>query len=169
MRIQASLRIGGHWVKALVLIDSGAEVNMIYPRLLGDGSLVRLDDHVAVSSLFNGKTETLGSCDLLTRVKDAFLVEKTYRPRFVVADIGSLDVILGFPWLEDTDPIILWKQCTFVFPVDLFTVKLYVSKKEVRKAIQDARWAMVVMVYLVVDNREDKGEDTVKEGGGSLP
>ena len=78
MYIQASLHIRGHWVKTSALIDSGAEVNMIYPRLLGDGSLVRLDDHVAVSSLFNGKTETLGSCDLLTRVKDTFSVKGTY-------------------------------------------------------------------------------------------
>jgi transposase InsO family protein len=169
MRIQASLRIGGHWVKAPALIDSGAEVNMIHPRLLGDGGLVQLDDHVAVSSLFNGKTETLGSCDLLTRVKDAFSVEKTHRPRFVVADIGPLDVILGFPWLEDADPIISWKQRTFVFPADPFTVKLCVSKKEVRKAIQDARWAMVAMAYPVVDDREDSSEDTVKGGGVSLP
>jgi hypothetical protein len=78
MCIQVSLYIRGYWVKMLVLINSGTEVNMIYPRLLGDRSLVWLDDHVAVSLLFNSKTETLGSCDLLTRVKDTFLVEKTY-------------------------------------------------------------------------------------------
>jgi hypothetical protein len=51
---------------------------MIHPRLLGDRSLVRLDDHVTVLLLFNSKTKTLGSCDLLTRVKDTFSVEKTY-------------------------------------------------------------------------------------------
>jgi hypothetical protein len=53
MCIQVSLRIRGHWVKASALIDSGAEVNLIYPRLLGDRSLVQLDDHVTMSSLFN--------------------------------------------------------------------------------------------------------------------
>ena len=169
MCIQASLRIGGQWVKASALIDSGAEVNLIYPRLLGDRSLVRLDNHVAVSSLFNGRTETLGSCDLLTRVKDAFLVEGTHRPRFVVADIGSLDVILGFPWLEDADPIISWKRRTFVFHADPFTVKLCVSKREVRRAIRDARWAMVAMAYPVVDDPEGRSEDTVKGNKGSLP
>jgi hypothetical protein len=51
---------------------------MIYPRLLGDRSLVWLDDYIAVLLLFNSKTKTLGSCDLLTRVKDTFLVEGTY-------------------------------------------------------------------------------------------
>jgi hypothetical protein len=80
MCIQASLRIRGYWVKTPALIDSGAKVNMIHPRLLGDESLVRLDDHVTVSLLFNSKTETLGSCDLLTQVKDTFSVEGTYQP-----------------------------------------------------------------------------------------
>ena len=43
------------------------------------------------------------------------------------------------------------------------------SKKEVQKAIQDARWVMVTMAYLVVDDREDSSEDTVKGDRGSLP
>ena len=78
MCIQVSLRIRGRWVKTSVLIDSGAEVNLIYPRLLGDKSLVQLDNYVTVSSLFNSKTETLRSCNLLTQVKDTFLVKGTY-------------------------------------------------------------------------------------------
>ena len=78
MYIQASLHIRGHWVKTSALIDSGAEVNLIYPRLLGDRSLVRLDNYVAVSLLFNSKTKTLGSYNLLTWVKDTFLVKGTY-------------------------------------------------------------------------------------------
>jgi hypothetical protein len=51
---------------------------MIYPRLLGDRSLVQLDNYITILLLFNSKTKTLGSYNLLTWVKDTFLVEKTY-------------------------------------------------------------------------------------------
>jgi transposase InsO family protein len=158
MRIQISLRIGGHWITVTALIDSGAEVNLVHPRLVEYGKLVRLDDHVAVSSLFNGKTETLGSCDLLTRVKDNFSVVESHRPRFVVADTGDLDVILGFPWLEEADPIISWKQRTFVFPATPFSVRFCVSKKEIRRAVRECRCAMIATVYPVVDDPGDRSD-----------
>jgi hypothetical protein len=78
MYIQISLYIRGHWIIVIALIDSGTEVNMIYLRLVEYRKLVRLDDHVTILSLFNRKTETLGSCDLLTWVKDNFSVVESH-------------------------------------------------------------------------------------------
>jgi hypothetical protein len=78
MCIQISLHIGGHWITVTALINSSTEVNMIYLRLVEYRKLVRLDNHVTVSSLFNKKTETLGLCDLLTWVKDNFSVVESH-------------------------------------------------------------------------------------------
>ena len=35
---------------------------------------------------------------------------------FDVIDIRDSDVILGFPWLETTEPLIFWAQRTIAFP-----------------------------------------------------
>jgi hypothetical protein len=66
MYIQISLYIRGYWITVIALIDSGTEVNMIYLRLVEYRKLVQLDNHITVLLLFNRKTETLGSYNLLT-------------------------------------------------------------------------------------------------------
>ena len=106
MSIRANIRMGGRWVASPALLDSGAEVCMIHPRLLSPQELRELDDHVAVSALFNTTVQPLGSRDFITKVTDMLGVERRQLVRFVVADIGELDIILGFPWLESTDPIV---------------------------------------------------------------
>jgi hypothetical protein len=35
--------------------------------------------------------------------------ERTKKTRFYVTGLGKQDVILGFPWLQDENPIINWK------------------------------------------------------------
>lgn len=159
MSIRASLRLGGKWVTAPALLDSGAEVNLIHPRLLGPSDLTRLDDHVAVSALFNATMQPLGSCDLIVKVKDAFGITNSHRARFVVADIGELDIILGFPWLETTDPIVSWKRRTFVFPMSNPSIRFCVTKKEIREAIRCCRAAVAVQVVPAPLTPEDSCED----------
>jgi transposase InsO family protein len=63
---------------------------------------------------------------------------------FVVADIGDIDVILGYPWLQSTDPIVQWSRRTFVFPYNPQEVKLCVTKKEIKKAAREAVYACVI-------------------------
>ena len=160
MSVRARVRLGGRWVTAPALLDSGAEVNLIHPRLLGPTDLAKLDDHVAVSALFNAAIQPLGSCDRFVKVKDAFGIIDLQRMRFVVADIGELDMILGFPWLEAADPIVSWKRRTFVFPMDSPYIRLCVTKKEIRKALQECRVAVTVEVVPAPATVEGSGEDT---------
>jgi hypothetical protein len=160
------VRIGGRWVATLGLLDSGAEVNLIHPRVLRPEDLSRLEGHAAVSSLFNGSTEALGSCEVIVRVKDIFGAVSRLRTGFVVADIGELDVILGFPWLEEADPIVSWKRRAFAFPMTPSAVRFCVSKQEIQRAAREARIAMAVIAYPVVsgpgNDVEGTGEDAVK-------
>jgi Zinc knuckle len=106
MNIFAKLRISGRWVTADALLDSGTEVNLIHPRLLHPLDKDRLGKATGVSALFNATTETLGSCDILTQIRNSLGVSQRQRPRFLVADIRDLDVILGYPWLYDVNPLI---------------------------------------------------------------
>lgn len=155
MRVRVSVRIDKSWETATPLLDSGAEVNLIHPRLLTQKQLDQLDNHVAVSALFNATTEPLGSCDLFVKVVDAFKETSLIQQRFVVADTGPLDMILGFPWLEQADPIISWSQRTFVFPMKPTSVKLCVTKKELRKAIEEARHVVVAIATPVINDKDE--------------
>ena len=164
MSIRANIRMGGRWVASPALLDSGAEVCMIHPRLLSPQELRELDDHVAVSALFNTTVQPLGSRDFITKVTDMLGVERRQLVRFVVADIGELDIILGFPWLESTDPIVSWSQRSFVFPMTPFSVRLCVSTKEVNKAMRECRIALAAVVLPAVDDPEgdsDPGTTTL--------
>ena len=158
MSVRANVRLGGNWVAATALVDSGAEVSLIHPRLLSPQELQRLEDHVAVSALFDTKVQPWGSCDLHTRVADAFGVVRTQRVRFVVADIGELDMILGFPWLESTDPIVSWSRRSFVFPMTQASARFCVTKKEIRRAAAECRVAVVAVVLPVVDEPEGSSD-----------
>lgn len=110
MSIDFSLRLDSHWVTRRALIDCGSEVNFIHPRVFQNLDVSRLDQHVGVSGMFGGMHQPLGSCDLLSKAIDDLLYERRGLHRFVVADIGELDVILGFPWLRDEDPTISWAK-----------------------------------------------------------
>ena len=66
--ISITVRIRGREVKATALLDSSAEVNLIYLRLLRPYDFDRLNNHVAVSTLFNGSTNAIGSRDFLVKV-----------------------------------------------------------------------------------------------------
>jgi hypothetical protein len=93
LRISATLQVGGREFEVAALLDSGAEVNLLHPRLLLPSDYRALSDHVAVSALFNRSTNALGSRDFLIKVQDSLSVVNELRTRFVVADIGNLDVV----------------------------------------------------------------------------
>ena len=96
MSIQASIRLGGSWVEAPVLLDSSTEVSLIYLRLLSLQELRSLEDYIAVSALFNTTIIPRRSCDLLIKVRDIFSIESHKRVHFIIADIDELPMILGF-------------------------------------------------------------------------
>ena len=50
------------------LLDSKAEVNLIYLRLLLPSDCRALSDYVAVSALFDRSTNALGSRDFLVKI-----------------------------------------------------------------------------------------------------
>ena len=157
MSIETRVRIGGSWVLATALLDSGAEVNMIHPRMLTAMEMNRLESHTQVSALFDATATPLGSCDLYTQVVDVYAVTETVRSRYVVADIAELDMILGYPWLEATDPIISWKRRTLVFPYDPEKIKMCSGKKEIRRAAKESAYVMMVLAHPVVGDHEDAG------------
>ena len=159
MSIKVRMRIGGRWVSVSALLDSGAEVNMVHPKLLGTPEFNRLENHTQVSALFNAKVMPFGSCDILNSVTDDYAATEQRRSRFVVADIGDLDVIFGFPWLEDTDPIISWRRRTFVFPYNPQAIKLCVTKKELRRAANEASHIMLILAHPFVDDVESAAKE----------
>ena len=57
-----------------VLLNSRAEVNLIYLRLLLPSNYRALSDHVIVLALFNRLTNTLGSRDFLIKVQDSLSI-----------------------------------------------------------------------------------------------
>jgi hypothetical protein len=86
-----------------------------------------------------------------------------------MADIRDLDVILGFPWLEEADPIILWKQYTFVFLVTVFSVRFCVSRREIQKAVCECCCTMITTAYLVVNDLGDSSDITSRTETVTLP
>lgn len=105
------------------VIDSGAEVNIIHPKLIPDHLKSRLDNHVAVSEPFSGRYQPLGSIDLILRAQDSARRQTQQRARFVVAEMTEDTVILGMPWLHKVDPWISFRQRTWFVPITKKSVR----------------------------------------------
>jgi hypothetical protein len=107
------------------LLDSGATENLIHPRMVEkyDLSTQKLPKARQLLNV-DGTVNKLGS---VTEIVILTIRSGGYNRshKFLVADIGEDDFILGYPFFEATNPNIDWSTGTLNRPVGLFDQKAW--------------------------------------------
>lgn len=101
------------------LIDSGAEENCIRQALVVEcGWSPKGGADTGLSTLEGKEIWTYGTHQLDIGATDSMGSSKTARHRFVACAFEGLGVnlILGYPWLANTDPTIGYREGTWRFP-----------------------------------------------------
>ena len=121
------------------LIDSGAEENCMQQALAIECGWEPKDSQIKLATVEGKEVVTYGTHSIDITTTDSEKTTKTHRHDFVACefDVPDISMILGFPWLRDTDPAInfatrTWRHPSDTFPISLLTAKRFrkVMKKE---------------------------------------
>ncbi|KAM3474855.1 hypothetical protein MY5147_004055 [Beauveria neobassiana] len=134
-------RRDGHNISAKAVIDSGADHNMIHCRLVRDAILEPAEP--LRSAFENATYMPLGITHRMVQFRDDWGRAKWWRIRFVVADLGADDMLLGIPWLRDADPHISWKHNHINYPLEAGDMEIVAGTRRIRDSIASARYLMV--------------------------
>src|SRR6202522_313530 len=125
---------GNKTVETKVLLDTGAE-GLFMDRNYAeehDILLKKLPNPITPSNV-DGTLNHAGEITHFTwiqaKIDKRILLEKLW-----ITDLGSLDVIFGFPWFKENNPQIVWKTGRVQLPkADLETTSLYLAKDGQRR------------------------------------
>jgi len=101
------------------LLDSRATESFIHPRLIKEARLKKnpLMKPRKVKNI-NGTLNKAGAVTHMTTFKVKYQGKETCH-KFLIADIGEDDIILGYPFFEGTNPKINWTKGTIDGTVEL--------------------------------------------------
>ena len=101
------------------MLDSGATESFIHPRLIKEAKLKKnpLMKLRKVKNV-NGTLNKAGAVTHMTMFKVRYQGKETCH-KFLIADIGEDDIILGYPFFEGTNPNIDWTKGTIDGMVEL--------------------------------------------------
>jgi hypothetical protein len=110
MKVPVSFRTLHAMADKNILVDSGATDNFIHPKLLkrlglGAQALDRPRKIWNIDGTTNRAGELTSFIDL-----EVHTGSKEEKMRFLVADLGNEDLILGYPWLATFEPQFNWRN-----------------------------------------------------------
>src|SRR6202522_323065 len=125
---------GNETVETKVLLDTGAEGLFMDKNYAEEHDIVlqKLPNPITPSNV-DGTLNHAGEITHFTwiqaKIDKRILLEKLW-----ITDLGSLDVIFGFPWFKENNPQIVWKTGRVQLPkADLETTSLYLAKDGQRR------------------------------------
>ena len=125
---------GNETIETKVLLDTGAEGLFIDRNYAEEHDIVlqKLPNPITPSNV-DGTLNHAGEITHFTwiqaKIDKRILLEKLW-----ITDLGSLDVIFGFPWFKENNPQIVWKTGRVQLPkADLETTFLYLTKDGQRR------------------------------------
>ena len=136
MRIPVSFRTTYARADKQILVDSGATDNFIHPRLirrLGLGT-----QHLPRERKIWNIDGTANKAGMISEFVDLHVQTqgRTEQMRFLVTDLGTEDLILGYPWLAVFEPKFQWRDASInveYLPIIIQSL----NWKKIRLQIQD--------------------------------
>ena len=100
---------------AWTLIDCGAESNFVNQKWVDQHLPNSLRKPRKVQALDGHRIKAYGQHKIPVHAQDANGLNRTHTHVFEAVDITGYDLILGFPWLQATNPIIDWEARTWIY------------------------------------------------------
>src|ERR1700678_844488 len=125
---------GNKTVKTKVLLDTGAEGLFMDRDYAEEHDIVlqKLPNPITPSNV-DGTLNHAGEITHFTWIQ-AKIDKRTLLEKLWITDLGSSDVIFGFPWFKENNPQIVWKTGRVQLPkADLETTFLYFTKDGQRR------------------------------------
>src|SRR6202522_1067473 len=125
---------GNKTVETKVLLDTGAEALFMDKNYAEEHDVVlqKLPDPITPSNV-DGILNHAGQITHFTWIQ-AKIDKRKLLEKLWITDLGSSDVIFGFPWFKEDNPQIVWKTGRVQFPkADLDTTLLYLAKDNRRR------------------------------------
>src|ERR1700678_4175840 len=125
---------GNKTVKTKVLLDTGAEGLFMDRDYAEEHDIVlqKLPNLITPSNV-DGTLNHAGQITHFTWIQ-AKIDKRTLLEKLWITDLGSSDVIFGFPWFKENNPQIVWKTGRVQLPkADLETTFLYLAKDGQRR------------------------------------
>lgn len=148
------------------LVDSGAMANLV-----SRSAIAAYKDRLQISAgpslaLLDGKSlTTYGYCNVLVHTKDSLGVTHTQRHQFAIVDLKEPRLILGFPWLRDTNPCIDWKAGLWRHRVTRKNLSVSNSRAE----LGSVQFAMVLQMGPEPASLESQQRSSSAEDGAAGP
>src|SRR6202789_3215364 len=125
---------GNETVETKVLLDTGAEGLFMDKNYAEEHDVVlqKLPNPITPSNV-DGTLNHAGEITHFTWIQ-AKIDKRTLLEKLWITDLGSSDVIFGFPWFKENNPQIVWKTGRVRLPkADLETTFLYLAKDGQRR------------------------------------
>jgi hypothetical protein len=117
MEIQLRIKTEGKWKELVTLVDSGAEDNFISRLAVKEyGLTLAGEGPTSFRTLPDQESVIYGTTYVDAEVTDSIGQTKLANLQLRAIDMPGVDLILGWPWLEEIDPQISFKSKEWRFP-----------------------------------------------------
>jgi len=117
LTLRIDVRVNKKWVTLEGLADSGSDENLIRTDVAAALALPESGPTPSLHAVNGSPIATQGTHPLLISMTDSLGTKETQRHSFVAAAFTGPQMILGLPWLEQVDPVILWSRKEWRFPI----------------------------------------------------
>jgi hypothetical protein len=154
------LHTGSKRAMKKALLNTGATENFIHPRVVKQLSLKtkKLSKPRKVKNMDGTLNQSREITDAVTLI--VMYNGKPMRHLFFVANIASDDLILGYPFFEDANPSVLWKEGRLKGTLMLATVQ---KPEEYRDTIPLWLWKATTATQLAAEEAAKKKKQTWDE------
>jgi len=135
MLIFVKMKVSGEWRAIRCLLDSGAEENFVSRTFCKQYDLKLLrgkDDPSTMKTLSDGKEIIYGHTEVQSCFTDAMGTERRANLKLFAVDMTDYEVVIGYPWLFEANPIIDWRKKEWRFKYDMKTLHLDPPKKFIK-------------------------------------
>lgn len=153
------------------LLDSGAQANFISQLLVMEIGAKPLSTNVHVRTVAGQPIRVYGEHRLNTYATDMRGERRKHAQSFVATDIQTHDAILGYPWLQEVNPMIDWGSGTWQYQQTDDERVVRVSLKDLMADSNNLVVGMLMALPLGTNSTGDADVTlaTMQEGGITLP